>query len=168
MSHLIKLPLALVLQKLSPSSFPYSLMAMGIYLLVYMFSGMVGLIIDPLTIYSPMEILRLIVIEAVLLTLYCYLVLSLNKRANRLIKTAGSVFASNIIFNCLYILLTVVGGMFLSEDSFILSIFYLSLFVWSIHISGWIISESIDSVYASGVFIFLGYTAIWMIVSGLI
>ncbi|NDH49482.1 MAG: hypothetical protein EBY41_02835, partial [Proteobacteria bacterium] len=90
-----------------------------------------------------------------------------NGFTNRFFQLFGSLIAIGGLLNLAYVAVHLLS-IFFGPNHLLILITYLSIFIASIHISGWIIGQAISNFYATGVFIMLGYTGIWMFLSGLV
>jgi len=165
--YLIELPIGLISQRVHPSQFPRSINLFLFYVLVYLITGFISLINDSLFNLTLNQVITLVLFEFICLAAYTYVVLFINGFANRFIQLFGSLVSIGGLLNLAYVAVHILS-IFFGPSHLLILIMYLLIFIASIHISGWIIGQAISNFYATGVFIMLGYTGIWMFLSGLV
>ncbi len=165
--YLIELPIGLISQRVHPSQFPRSINLFLFYVLVYLITGIISLINDSLLNLTLNQVITLVLFEFICLAAYTYVVLFINGFANRFIQLFGSLVSIGGLLNLAYVAVHILS-IFFGPSHLLILIMYLLIFIASIHISGWIIGQAISNFYATGVFIMLGYTGIWMFLSGLV
>ena len=165
--YLFELPIGLISQRVHPSQFPRSINLFLFYVLVYLITGFISLINDSLLNLTLNQVITLVLFEFICLAAYTYVVLFINGFANRFIQLFGSLVSIGGLLNLAYVAVHILS-IFFGPSHLLILIMYLLIFIASIHISGWIIGQAISNFYATGVFIMLGYTGIWMFLSGLV
>jgi len=165
--YLFELPIGLISQRVHPSQFPRSINLFLFYVLVYLITGIISLINDSLLNLTLNQVITLVIFEFICLAAYTYVVLFINGFANRFIQLFGSLVSIGGLLNLAYVAVHILS-IFFGPSHLLILIMYLLIFIASIHISGWIIGQAISNFYATGVFIMLGYTGIWMFLSGLV
>ena len=165
--YLFELPIGLISQRVHPSQFPRSINLFLFYVLVYLITGIISLINDSLLNLTLNQVITLVLFEFICLAAYTYVVLFINGFANRFIQLFGSLVSIGGLLNLAYVAVHILS-IFFGPSHLLILIMYLLIFIASIHISGWIIGQAISNFYATGVFIMLGYTGIWMFLSGLV
>lgn len=165
--YLFELPIGLISQRVHPSQFPRSINLFLFYVLVYLITGFISLINDSLFNLTLNQVITLVLFEFICLAAYTYVVLFINGFANRFIQLFGSLVSIGGLLNLAYVAVHILS-IFFGPSHLLILIMYLLIFIASIHISGWIIGQAISNFYATGVFIMLGYTGIWMFLSGLV
>ena len=165
--YFFELTIGLISQRVHPSQFPRSINLFLFYVLVYLITGFISLINDSLLSLTLNQVIILVIFECICLAAYTYLILFINGFTNRFFQLFGSLIAIGGLLNLAYVAVHLLS-IFFGPNNLLILIMYLLIFIASIHISGWIIGQAISNFYATGVFIMLGYTGIWMFLSGLV
>ena len=143
----------IALHRRGPEQLPASSFLLGLVLVVYLVVAFATLRLDP----PPVNLAMLLVVNATLYGGFVWAVLKTFKHERRFMQTAIALLGTDTLFNVMSLPLVWLNGQADATTMTLPEALRLLVLIWSIDVSGFVLSRAIGRPYVVGVGIMVGY-----------